>query len=509
MPDKSAAFENVEPRESLKVAALDIGSNSFHLVVARIVAGSVQVLHKVKQKVRLANGLDSNNMLSDEAIQRGLDTLNIIAESLKGFEPDTVRIVATYTLRKAKNAKVFIKQAKKIIPYPIEVISGIEEARLIYSGVAHTNYDEGQRLVIDIGGGSTEFALGNGFDNKLLRSLKMGCVSYTNRFFADGLLTHKAFNQAITAAQQQLELIDEKFNKLGWKQCIGTSGTIKIVAILAQLKDSPEHNGHITLKDLTKLIDACCSAGHVDGLDFDGMTEDRRPVFAAGLAILTATFKSLQIDSLVYSPAALREGVIYEMEEQMASSDIRQRTADSLATRYDVDIEQAHRVLETTLSLHQQCAKKWQLNNKQCRDILSWAALLHEIGLHINSQGVQRHSGYILSNVDLPGFNDEQQQLLSVLARFHRKKIRPEEIPELNQYSQEKVYYLMILLRIAVLLNIKRQDNIVPSFSLQVQSSSIDIKFADQWLDNKPIFTADLIREKEQLKALNFDLNFS
>ena len=208
MTQHETVLSSVESRETNKVAALDIGSNSFHLVVARIVAGSVQILHRVKQKVRLAEGLDENNVLSEEAMERGLNMLRVIAESLRGFEPDSVRIVATHTLRKAVNARDFINQAKEILPYPVEVISGVEEARLIYSGVAHTNHADGQQLVVDIGGGSTEFVIGKGFKPLLCRSLQMGCVSYTQRFFPDGELKGKSFDRAITAAAQELEMID-------------------------------------------------------------------------------------------------------------------------------------------------------------------------------------------------------------------------------------------------------------------------------------------------------------
>ena len=232
-PDPSS-FASVESREASKVAALDIGSNSFHLVVARIVAGSVQILHRVKQKVRLAEGLNEDNVLQGEAKQRGLDTLKIIADSLKGFEPDSVRIVATHTLRRAVNAKEFIEEALQVLPYPIEVISGTEEARLIYSGVAHTNHDAGKRLVVDIGGGSTEFIIGEGLSPLLLRSLQMGCVSYTQRFFANGELKAKAFDKAIIAAEQEMEPIEERYRRLGWQRCIGTSGTIKAIYNLVQ-----------------------------------------------------------------------------------------------------------------------------------------------------------------------------------------------------------------------------------------------------------------------------------
>ncbi|GAC15680.1 exopolyphosphatase [Aliiglaciecola lipolytica] len=508
MPEFSEAFSNIEGRPTMQVAALDIGSNSFHLVIARIVAGSVQILHRVKQKVRLADGLDAQNRLSEEAMQRGLDTLQIIAESLKGFEPDTVRIVATYTLRKAKNAKDFIRAAKKILPYPIEIISGIEEARLIYSGVAHTVQNNGQRLVVDIGGGSTEFIIGDGFESKMMRSLQMGCVSYTKRFFEDGVLSSVAFKKAATAAQQELELIDAKYLKLGWRHCIGTSGTIKAIVLLAQSLSEGNPEGFVTLDNLKELRNKCISAGHIKDLKL-AVTEDRVPVLAAGLSILIGIFKSLKIQTMEYSAAALREGVIYEMEEQLAHHDIRERTAQSLATRYDVDVDQAKRVHDITMLVYEQCKKSWKISGREHRNMLSWAALLHEVGLQINSRGVQRHSGYILQNVDLHGFNQEQQILLSVLARFHRKKLRPEELHEFWQFDSDAVKKLIIILRMGVLLNIKRQDNILPEFTISVDEQFMQITFPKDWLEGKPIFSADLASEAGYLTALDYKLSFS
>ena len=500
------AFDTVAVRESLKVAALDIGSNSFHLVVARIVAGSVQILHKVKQKVRLADGLSADGELSVEAQQRGLDTLAIIAESLQDFAPESVRVVATHTLRKASNAKAFLQEAKKVFPFPIEIISGAEEARLIYQGVAHTNHQLGQRLVIDIGGGSTEFIIGEGFETKILRSLQMGCVSYTNKYFKHGELKSKAFAKAITAAQQELEMIDKKFNQIGWQFCIGTSGTIKSIIELASQLDSTNRENSVSLSDLTTLMNLCCAAGNSKDLKLQDLSDDRRPVFAAGLSILIAIFKSLGISEMTYSPAALREGVLYEMGDQLAQTDIRQRSADSLATRYDVDIEQAKRVLNTTMHLYQQIRKSWDINHPELKSLLGWSALLHEVGIQINTRGVQRHSGYILQNIDLPGFGQEQQNLLATLVRFHRKKIRTGDIPEFTLLQQQQVYKLLVLLRLGILLNIKRQDDILPEIEISVDNKTINLGFPPDWLAQKPVFSADLDREVEYLKEIDMKL---
>ena len=508
MPNDNAPFDGVEVRDTSKIAALDIGSNSFHLVVARVVAGSVQILHRVKQKVRLAQGLSSDYYLDDEAQKRGLDALNVVAESLQDFPPENVRIVATYTLRKAHNAKAFIRAARDILPYPIEVIGGAEEARLIYLGVAHTNHDDGQRLVVDIGGGSTEFIIGQGFEPKMLRSLQMGCVSYTKIFFKNDELKSKSFDRAITAAQQELEMIDKAYLRAGWKTCIGTSGTIRNIIQIAQNESVKDSEGKVTLTQLTRLMKVCCEAGSVDKLQISQMSEDRKPVFAAGLAILIAIFKSLNIDSMVFSPAALREGVLYEMETQLTRPDVRQRSAESVATRYDVDVEQAQRVHSVTMGIYQSCKDDWNIANKEPKGLLGWSALLHEVGLQINAHGTQRHSAYILHNIDLPGFNQEQQTLMATLVRYYRKKIRPGDIPDFTLLPSEQVYKLIAILRLGVLLNIKRQDDILPNIEIKVKNNSIRLTFPDGWLENKPIFSADLTNEAQYIQALDLQLRF-
>lgn len=510
MTEFENALASVPTREVTKVAALDIGSNSFHLVVARIVAGSVQILHRVKQKVRLADGLDQDNMLSQEAIQRGLIALQACKESMQGFEPDTVRIVATHTLRRAINSMEFIDAARKVFPYPIEVIAGVEEARLIYQGVAHTSSSAGKRLVIDIGGGSTEFIIGKGFEPLVLRSIQMGCVNYTNHFFSSGELSPEIFKKAITAAQQEMEIIMDRYLGMGWKSCFGSSGTIRTIAeVQAEiLSDEGEESvPKITLDGLQKLIKHCCSYKKTKKLNFSNLNEDRKSIFPAGLAVLTAIFKSLQIEEMEYSPAALREGVLYEMEERLKHHDIRQRTAQSMATRYDVDTEQAQRVLATTRDLYLQCKQGWQIKDKELKSLLSWAALLHEVGLQINSRGVQRHSAYILRNAELPGFNQEQQALLATLVGCHRKKIKLEDIPQFQQFNYDETVKLITLLRLGVLLNLHRQDNLLPEIRCEAQNTYITLDFNGDWLSSADLMKADLETEAQRLRIIGIELN--
>jgi len=501
------AFNDIELRESSKIAVLDIGSNSFHLVVARVISGTVQVLYKMKQKVRLADGLTNDNVLSDEAITRGIESLELVKESLTGFEPSSVRIVATYTLRKAINAHSFVQEAKKVFTYPVEIISGQEEARLIYQGVAHTTTLENKNLVIDIGGGSTEFIIGEKFTPLLLRSLDMGCVSYSQRFFKGGLIKKTLFNKAITAAQQKLELIEDKFLKLGWQHCIGTSGSIGCISLIIpqyQTKTSP-----ITLTHLEQLMAEAIAAKSVDNLIIADCKKDRRQVYPAGLAILIAIFRTLKIQELTFASAALREGVMYEMEASLQHTDIRERSAQSLATRYDVDTSQANLVLSTSLELYKQVKNHWKLNDKKIKPLLSWAALLHEIGLHIHSRGVQRHSAYILNHADMHGFNAEQQTLLATLTRFYRKKIHLKEIPQFSQFTQVEVFQCLVLLRLSVLLNIKRQPNFLPELTLTVDKNYINLQFPANWLSEHTLIIADLELEQEYLKAVGYHLFFT
>ncbi len=508
MSDFASALESDEQRVVNKVAALDIGSNSFHLVVARIVAHDVQILHQLKLRVRLADGLDADGRLSPEAIERGLDNLRIFAESLRDFEPDSVRIVATYTLRKAKNAREFLTRARAVLPYPVEIISGAEEARLIYLGVAHTSHHEGKRLVVDIGGGSTELIIGHGFDPLLMRSLQMGCVVYTKRFFATGDIKQKSFDKAVTSARQELELVEQHFLKMTWKTALGSSGTIRTIVGIATEIGQQSKQGEVCLADLKAIAQHCIKAKHVNNLALQNLGEDRREVFPAGLAILIAVFESLGIESMEFSPAALREGVIYDMEDRLSHLDVRERTAQSLAARYDVDIGQAQRVLETTLYLFDETKKVWDVSKPELRSLLAWAALLHEVGLQINSRGVQKHSAYILQNVEMLGFNQEQQRLLSTLARFQRKRISKSEIAELSLFAAPEIVHLIALLRLGVLLNIKRQNDILPPIKVKTTKTGLRLQFPPDWLAGKPTFSGYLEREKEQIAVLGIDLSF-
>ncbi|MDX3774088.1 exopolyphosphatase [Chromatiaceae bacterium AAb-1] len=499
----TANIPTEESTPSHYIAAVDLGSNSFHMVIARVVDGDIQLLHREKQKVQLADGLNDELVLSEDAIERGLNVLAQFADTLQPFAPQSVRVIATYTLRRARNSGTFLRRAKAVFPFPIEVISGQEEARFIYQGVAHFEHFAERRLVMDIGGGSTEFAIGEGLQPLRLSSRNMGCVSYARLHFPNGKISARRFARSIIQAEQELEPIVSSFRAAGWQQAVGTSGTVKTIRdIIIGLGWSHQQ---IELSHLLALKEHLIAQQNSQQLDLPGLTDDRKLLICSGLAILIAAFQMLQIDQMVYADAALREGVLYEMTDRLQHMDIREHTIKSLIRRYDIDQPQAERVHTTALHLLSQVQPQWQLSSEES-DLLGWAATVYEIGLHINSSGVQKHSAYILQNANLPGFNQEQQQLLACLVRFHRRKIRPEELPFFNLYQLPQVIYLLVLLRLAVLLNQKRRDDFLPQVQLQATSQSLQIQLPADWLEQQTVLAADLQQEQKYLKKIAFKL---
>lgn len=491
MPLKSTA--TTKPQE---FAAIDLGSNSFHMVIARVVNGALQVLSRLKQRVFLAEGLDSDNVLNEEAITRGLACLALFAERLRGLPADNVTIVGTHAMRQAVNVEVFLKRAAKVIPYPIEIIAGQEEARLIFMGVAHTQPEKGRKLVVDIGGGSTELVIGEDFEPLLAESRRMGCVSFAQMFFPGREISKKSFRSARLAAAQKLESLAWQYRIQGWQHALGTSGTIK--ATHEVLVAMGKKDGLITLERLEMLAEQVLPYKNFSSLSLPGLSEERQPVFVAGLAILCGVFDALAIGELRLSGGALREGVLYEMEGRFRHQDIRSRTAKSLADHYNIDREQAKRVLETSELLYSQwMVQNTKLVQPQLEALLKWAAMLHEVGLSINQNGMQRHSAYILQNSNLPGFNQEQQLLLAVLVRLHRKAIKLEELPRLNLFKKKHYLPLIQLLRLSILLNNQRQSTSTPeTLHLSTHDNHWTLCFPCGYLAQNNLVQLDLEREQ-------------
>ena len=318
--------------EVREIAAIDLGSNSFHMIVARIVNGTLQVLSRLKQKVQLAEGLDEHQVLSQAAIERGVNCLALFAERLQGFPAANVSVVGTYTLRRAINNEEFLRQAANVFPYPINIISGKTEAKTIYAGVCHTQPERGRKFVIDIGGGSSEMIIGDNFTPLIYESRHMGCVSFAKKFFPNGEISEENFHLAKQSALNKIEDLAWEYRNLGWQSVLGSSGTIKTVHQV--ICENIDPNGTITAARLDQLIQQTLQFSHFDQLKFSGLNHDRADVFVPGLAILRAIFENFQIEKMRYSDGALREGVMYDMLGRFASEDVRDRSVQALMTRY-------------------------------------------------------------------------------------------------------------------------------------------------------------------------------
>jgi len=492
------------------VAAIDLGSNSFHMVVAHIVGEDLQIVSRHKQRVRLASGLNpKDKLLNEEAMTRGLECLAMFAERLQGFEPENVRIAATHTLRQARNASIFMRRARDVLPFPIEIIPGVEEARLIYAGVAHTQPEYKSKLVIDIGGGSTEMIIGKAFEPELVISTLMGCVSFTDQFFANGKLSKNNFTQASIASQQKFESLVKTYRKKGWEAAIGSSGTIK--AIREVLIGLGFEDGIITHKRISKLINTLCEFDSIDDIVLQGLTLERKPVFAAGVAILDSIISSFGIKELHFSDGALREGLLYEMEDRFKRSDIRMRTTEYLARKHLVDLNHAEKVKQLTIHFLKQISSETGIKkNGELASLLGWSALLHEVGLSISYQGLHRHSAYILRHTTMPGFNQEQQFVLSTLARCHRKSLKLQEIQEFNLFKKKHIIQLIRILRLSVVLNGQRNEEPLPELFLKIKSDDhwkIECK-DKKWLENNKLLMADLETEREFWQKVNWKISF-
>ncbi|MBW3140010.1 exopolyphosphatase [Ferrimonas balearica] len=481
------------------IAAIDMGSNSFHLAIARVMENNVQILHRVKQRVSLAEGMDKQGNLAPAAMQRGWDCLAQFAQRLQESQISAVRLVATYALRQAPNRHDFLAPARDILDAPIEVIAGREEARLIFHGVSHAEELNEPTLVIDIGGGSTELIIGQDGEPFQLESLNMGCVSFQDRFFNEGKLSHKRFDKAIVSAQQQLEPLLERYRRQGWQATLGTSGTIKA---LAQVCQQEFEKPVITRKSLEKLVDKLAEAGHIDKMGMEYLSDTRRPVLPAGLSVLLGCFRALNIDEMRFCDAALREGVIFEMANRVPQASVCQHTVEAMQRLYHVDTQHARRVADTACQLY----RAQPQHDEELEELLYWSGQLHEVGLALNSKGVQRHSGYIIANGNMAGFHLEQQQLLAFLGRWHRKRLDDCELPSLQLAKPTTLQRLLICLRLSVLWHLGRRHRIeLPEVEWGKREVRLTLPAP---LADDALLLADLEQENELLQTLGWELQF-
>jgi exopolyphosphatase/guanosine-5'-triphosphate,3'-diphosphate pyrophosphatase len=493
------------PPDPTTYAAIDLGSNSFHLVVARVDSGQLHLVDRLRERVALAEGLGTDGGLSEESQARALACLEQLGQRLRGLPSDRVRAVGTNTLRKARNSSAFLRRAEEALGHPIDIISGIEEGRLVYLGVAHGVSEEGgRRLLIDIGGGSTELIVGERFEPLRIASLFMGCVSFSRRHFAAGRLTTAAFEAAVVAARREVEPEAQAFSALEWDHCLGSSGTVR--AIEAILVAQGWSSGGITTEGLHKLEEAMCSAGHIDGLQLEGLATERRPVLAGGLSILRAIFESLQIQRMMPTVSALREGVLYDLLGRARHEDQRVRTVRNFMLRFAVDRDQAERVERTAQGLLAGVAKDWKLDGQQSQTLLSWAAQLHEIGLSMSYPGYHRHGAYLVRHSNMPGFSRNDQGVLAALIGGHRRKLRRVHFDELPVEERTGALQLCVLLRLAVILNRFRHPGSEPTPQVQIRDSSLALSFPAGWLDRNSLLWEDLNDERQILRRLGIRL---
>ncbi|GAA5317720.1 MAG: exopolyphosphatase [Candidatus Pelagadaptatus aseana] len=497
--------DNIISDSSQRIAAIDLGSNSFHMLLAESSDHGLKVFHREKRQVALAKGLDDNDNLSQESIETALQTLKMFSDILQQFQPDLVRIVGTYTFRTARNIKTLIDQAKTFLPYPIEIMSGTEEARLIFQGVSHNNVLKHNHLIVDIGGGSTEMIIGKDHTPLQLHSCNVGCVSLSDHYFSEGDITPAAFKKAIIFAEQQLDPIKRRYRKTGWKTVLGTSGTIK--ALSGFVCTNIDANGIITLDILYKIKQQLLSASNVSNIELPGVNEDRYGVICGGLATLIAVFETMKIDTMIYCDHALREGLVAEVEDRIHLSDVRDFSVSQLANRFNADIEQAFRVERDALQVYDRATAAWNFKDGIYRNLLRWACQLHEVGHQLNYHKANQHAHYIVSNASLAGFNQEQQEVLAYILLSQRKQLRPESLPELTHYKRKPIFKIILILRLAILVNRFRQEGDNSDVQLSFTKKGVDMQFGEEWRHGSELFQADL--EKEQQRFANVDLNLT
>ncbi len=483
-------------------AVIDLGSNSFHMLITRLVADSVQVVDKVKRKVRLAAGLDENNILDQDAMARGWECLSFFAERLQDIPTENIKIVATATLRLAVNSKDFISKAESMLGYKIELISGEQEAHHIYLGVAHTTCSADKRLVIDIGGASTELIVGSGFTAQKVCSLDMGCVTFNNEFFANGQLSAAAFAKASNKANTLLTPLVGDYQRLGWDTALGVSGTLQAVAevLTAQAKVQK-----ITLSNLLDIQQQLIACKNINQLDIVGLQAERKPVFASGLAILIAIFKVFGLSEVQIAGGAIREGILYELLPNMRNVNIRYRTLLGLIERFSIDERHAYRVANIADKAFAAVRVNWQLNS-DLGSILQSACVLHEIGLLLEFKNNKKHAAYILNNADLAGFSNAERSLLIALVSNYKTDINHQAIQQQCLTSNILVVRAMAILRLAVILAKRRTDDELAQYDFKADGNGLCLLLPQQFIDHHPLIFANLKQEVAHLARVNIQL---
>ncbi|MFA6972024.1 MAG: exopolyphosphatase [Gallionella sp.] len=476
------------------LAAVDLGSNSFRLQVARVEGEQLYMLDGLREPVRLAAGLTADNYLDEAAQQRALAALARFGERLRDLPSDAVRVVGTNSLRVAENAAQFIAKAEQVLGFPIEVIAGREEARLIYMGVAHgLPQSDDQLLVIDIGGGSTEFIIGHGLTPLKLESLYMGCISYSNRYFPDGKITRQNMARAELAARCELQSIVADYQG-HWQKAIGSSGTAKAIGEILELNGYSKSG--IAREGLDALRAHLIKVGDVQKLSLQGLRPDRLPALAGGFAIMYAAFDELGIAQMQVGLSALREGVLYDLWGRFHNNDMRDVTVQHFMRRYHVDVRQVARVTKLSCSLAQQFFGHGA--NASALQVLGWVANLHGVGIRVAHSGYHKHTAYILANADMPGFSKKEQARLSLLALAHRGNLKKLQ----GLLTDGEDCLLAMSLRLAALFYRNRSDVVLPEMAASFDGVKYCLAMDDDWLKQNPLTEAALQEEVKQWKSL-------
>ena len=486
-------------QHSPTIAAVDLGSNSFRLQVSRVVDEQVYAVDSLREPVRLAAGLQPGGELDEAAQERAVAALKQFAQRLQGFAPTAVRAVGTNTLRAARNAAQVILRFEAALGFPIEIVAGREEARLIYIGVAHgLAPSKENRLVVDIGGGSTEFIIGSGLTPRQTESLYMGCVSWSLRFFPDQRISKSNMKRAEVAARIELEAIRKGFASKYWSEAIGSSGTASAISdVLEACGWSPSG---INREGLEKLRSSLIDAGNISKIDLPGLRADRLPVLPGGVAIMKAVFDELGVNQMNIASGAMRQGILWDMIGRRHRRDIREMTVRQFMKRYHVDTVQAQRVERLAKKLYEQFSPGDSL--EYGTQLLSWAARLHEIGLSVAHSGFHKHSAYIVANADMPGFSRMEQQHTALLVRSHRgslEKLR-------TRASSDADWTLLVALRLAVLMYRSRSDKRLPRITATKDSSTYTLDIDRGWFDANPLSAAELRDEIAAWRKLDVNI---
>jgi len=484
------------------LAAVDLGSNSFHLQVARVVGDQLYPLDSLREPLRIGAGLTRDKRLNEDTQSRALECLRRFGERLRGLDRHAVRAVGTNTLRVAKNAASFLKQAEAALGFPIEVVAGREEARLIYLGVSHSLPVSGdKRLVVDIGGGSTEFIIGRAFKPLRLESLYMGCVSYSLKYFSDGVVTKGALKHAELAARNELQTIVSGFASGNWQQVVGSSGSARALAEILQVNGWSEAG--ITPDGLDRLRSAMIKAGDVERLDIKGIKADRLPVLPGGLVIMNAAMSELGIESITVANGSMRQGILYDLLGRVQHHDMRDVTVSQFMLRYHVDSKQARRVAGLALTLYRRFTANADDVDEAAPNYLSWAAKLHEIGISVAYSGYHKHSAYIVQNADMPGFSKMEQWRLATLVLAHRRSLR-----KIFTHEDGDIDWRMVMaLRLAALIYRSRADIALPQIEARAHGSTLRLTLEREWLARNPLTLTALQDEIEEWDAAGFKLD--